>query len=134
MPLNPRIVIRPCFVAFRLTALCGCVMIPLTGLSAGATDAPPLLLAETDATSILNPTNGVGSWIWDANTFDKQTCRFWRAFEIPHSTVASARLRITVDNGYRLFLDGREVGRGSDWHTLTEYDVTWVLNPGRHVL
>src|SRR5262245_34261093 len=66
-----------------------------------------------------NLTNGMGSWIWDTTTFDKQTCRFWRAFDIPHSTVAKASLKITVDNGYRLFLDGREIGRGSDWRTLT---------------
>jgi signal transduction histidine kinase len=78
---------------------------------------------------------GVGSWIWAKEAFDKQTCRFWRSFEIPESaTVTKACLRITVDNGYRLFLDGREVGRGSDWRTLSEYDVTWLLGPGTHVL
>src|SRR6202044_501398 len=31
-------------------------------------------------------------------------------------------------------LDGREIGRGSDWRTLTEYDVRWLLAPGHHVL
>ena len=46
--------------------------------------------------------------------------------------MASSILRITVDNGYSLFLDGREIGRGSDWRTVTEYNVTRLLNPGRH--
>src|SRR5262245_31581733 len=86
------------------------------------------------APSILDVKHHVGSWIWDTNVFDRQTCRFWRSFEIPNSTVAKARLRLTVDNGYRLFLDGREIARGSDWKALTEYDLTWLLNPGRHVL
>ena len=84
-----------------------------------AADAPP---ANTNW--IFEATNHLGQWIWDTNTFDKQTCRFWRAFAIPDGAkVASAILRITVDNGYSLFLDGREIGRGSDWRTVTEYDV-----------
>ena len=65
----------------------------------------------------------------------KQTCRFWKSFEIPKdSVVTQARLHIAVDNGYRLFLDGREIGRGSDWGRITFYDLTWVLEPGTHVL
>ncbi len=80
-------------------------------------------------------TDGLGQWIWDSKTFDKQTCRFWNEFKIPrNSTVYQAILRITVDNGYRLFLDGREIGRGSDWRTVTFYDVKWLLSPGTHVL
>src|ERR1039458_2942524 len=56
-----------------------------------------------------------------------------QAIHLNHGAkVASAILRITVDNGYSLFLDGREIGRGSDWRTVTEYNVTRLLNPGRH--
>jgi two-component sensor histidine kinase len=80
-------------------------------------------------------TNHLGQWIWDTNTLDKQTCRFWKSFEIPRDAkISGATLRITVDNGYTLFLDGQEIGRGSDWRTVTEYDVTWLLNPGRHIV
>ncbi len=45
-----------------------------------------------------------------------------------------ARLDITADNGYHVLLDGREVGRGSDWRSVSEYDLTWLLPPGAHVL
>jgi signal transduction histidine kinase len=80
-------------------------------------------------------TNHLGLWIWDAKASEKQTCRLWKSFVIPPGTsVTRAILRITVDNGYRLFLDGREIGRGSDWRSIAEYDVTWLLSPGRHVL
>jgi len=80
-------------------------------------------------------TNHLGKWIWDTNTFDKQTARFLRAFDIPAGEkVFRATLHITVDNGYTLFLDGNEIGRGSDWRTVTEYDVTKLLEPGHHVL
>lgn len=77
----------------------------------------------------------VGQWVWSTQTFDKQTIHLWRAFAIPHGArVSNATIYITVDNGYRLFLDGREVGRGSDWKTLTQYDVKSLLAPGNHVL
>ena len=84
---------------------------------------------------VLDPEWGVGAWIWDIKTFDKQTCRLWRSFEIPPGAkVAQARLDITADNSFRVMLDGREVGRGSEWRHISEYELTWLLPPGTHVL
>jgi len=78
---------------------------------------------------------GVGNWIWTDKTEDKQTCRFWRRFNVPRGALVTlAMLRITADNGYRLFLDGREIGRGVDFNDLTEYNVTQLVTPGPHVL
>jgi signal transduction histidine kinase len=83
----------------------------------------------------LDPQYGVGSWIWAAETRDQQTCRFWKRIDLPENvSVASARLTIAADNAYRLFVDGREIGQGVLWYTLTEYDVTRILGPGAHVL
>lgn len=80
-------------------------------------------------------TDGLGSWIWAEQTSDKQICQLWRAFEIPRGPkVSQARLRITADNGYRLLLDGRELGQGTEWRALTEYDVTLLLSAGTHTL
>jgi signal transduction histidine kinase len=77
----------------------------------------------------------VGQWVWDKQTFDKQTIRLWNSFTIPRGArVSSAIIYITVDNSYRLMLDGREVGRGSDWKTISQYDVKSLLEPGDHVL
>lgn len=77
----------------------------------------------------------MGQWVWDKRTADKQTVRFWNSFTIPKgAAVSNAVIYITVDNGYRLLLDGREIGRGSDWKTITEYDVKWLLRPGQHIL
>lgn len=90
---------------------------------------------ERDPSRVLHPEFDVGSWIWSANLADKQTCRFWRAFEIPEGPMLiDARLRVTVDNAYRVFLDGRELGKGMEWRSLTEYDLAWVLKPGVHVI
>ncbi|MBW8864751.1 MAG: ATP-binding protein [Verrucomicrobia bacterium] len=84
---------------------------------------------------VFTATNHLGQWIWDTNTFDKQTVRFLKTFEISAGEkVFRATLHITVDNGYTLFIDGEEIGRGSDWRTVTEYDVTQLMRPGRHVI
>ena len=97
------------------------------------------VLADEPATAsptawLHEATNHLGRWIWDTNTVDKQTVRLWKNFEIPSGKITNAVLRITVDNGYTLFLDGQELGRGSDWRTVTEYDLTQILKPGRHMV
>jgi signal transduction histidine kinase len=77
----------------------------------------------------------MGSWIWGAVTRDRQTCRFWKSFEIPDpAQIARARLRITADNEYTLYLDGHQLGRDAEWRHLYEYDITALLSPGRHIL
>lgn len=77
----------------------------------------------------------MGHWIWTDTTFDNQICRLWRSFDIPPGAViSSATLNISVDNGYKLLLDGQEIGQGSDWRCITIYNLTWVLKPGHHVL
>lgn len=91
--------------------------------------------ADERTAGVLDATWGVGSWVWARETSDKQTCRLWRSFEIPPgATVAEADLRIAVDNGYRLLLDGRELGIGSDWRSVTQYNIGLLLDPGWHVL
>lgn len=82
-----------------------------------------------------SPTNGLGSWIWADKTFDAQVCQLWRTFEIPPAaTVTRARLVMTVDNEFTLYLDGRALGRGAEWRELFVFDLTWLLTPGKHVL
>jgi len=121
---------RPAVRIRWIAAWCSLLLVVLAPSAFAADPTPP---ASTNW--LFEVTNHLGTWIWDTNTFDKQTCRFWKSFEIPSSTkVAKATLRITADNGYSLYLDGREIGRGSDWRSVTEYDVTQLLEPGRHIL
>jgi len=95
-----------------------------------ATTAQPTPLSEQESAQL-----GIGRWIWTTNFADKQVCRLWRAFTIPATnTVRKANLRITADNQYSLYLDGREIGHGANWNGLTDYDATWLLTPGVHVL
>ena len=83
----------------------------------------------------VSPTNGLGSWIWAEKTLDNQTCQFWNTFEIPKlAEVTKARLVITADNEFTLYLDGRELGHGAEWRELFVFDLTQLLSPGRHAL
>jgi signal transduction histidine kinase len=80
-------------------------------------------------------TNGLGSWIWGPEVFDRQSCQFWRSFDIPADVVVTqAILLITADNEYTLYLDGRELGRGAEWRHVGEYTLTGLLSPGHHIL
>jgi signal transduction histidine kinase len=100
----------------------------------GATVAEPSEF-EPPPLTVTNVADYLGQWIWASQTMDKQTCRFWTTVVIPPGQrVKRARLLITVDNGFRLFLDGREIGQGSDWRTVDAYDLKAVLTPGTHVI
>lgn len=123
--------------SLRAGFLTGCLLILAWMLPAekAFTAGPPGPIVTDTVDWMVEATNHIGRWIWDTNTFDKQTCRLWKSFTIsPGSKVKHATIRITVDNGFSLFLDGREIGRGSDWRTVTEYDATLLLRPGLHVL
>jgi hypothetical protein len=79
--------------------------------------------------------SGLDAWIWTDKTFDHQACRLWKDFDIPKDAkVVEARMRITVDDGYQIYLDGRELSQGANWRSITEYDLTLLTTPGRHVL
>ncbi len=122
----------------------------ILGMMAAKLSAAPLLGNVTNNNGVEDPAEAlrdslavrgsqdfsdIGSWIWETNTYDRQTVLFWKSFEIPSgTTVTRARLRITADNEYILYLDGRELGRDAEWRHLYEYDITSLLNPGKHVL
>jgi len=84
---------------------------------------------------IVDPDLGVGPTIWTDHFRDGQVVRFVRGFTIPPGAVVrEARLRITADNSYEVFLDGRVIGQGGDWRVLTEYELRLLLHPGEHLL
>lgn len=94
---------------------------------------------NTDATSgaglYVDPTSGLGSWIWASTVSDNQTVLLWKSFVVPSDPhVWRARLCMTVDNEFTVYLDGRELGHGAEWRELFTFDLTPLLTPGRHVL
>ena len=120
--------------AAALLVLVSCVVVlASSALAVETAPNPDIVNGPVDSFDIV--TNGLGSWVWTSNTFDRQICQFWRAFEIPAGVaVQSARIRMTADNEHTLFFDGREMGRGAEWRNLCQYDLTMLMTPGRHVL
>jgi len=47
-----------------------------------------------------------------------------------------ARIKITADNGYDLFVNGTPVGSGADWHVITPFPLTGMaaFHPGANWL
>ncbi len=85
--------------------------------------------------AVKRATNGLGCWIWAQQVLDKQTIYLWRAFQVPQSDpVVHAQLSISADNAFTVWLDGQEIGAGSDWRTLSSYELSGKLAPGTHVL
>lgn len=120
-------------IMFVLLALGLAVGWPFNALTQGQTAHPAITNQSVHIK--WDPKYGVGAWIWTTETHDQQLCRLWRGFEIPEGAhVVNARMHIAADDSYSLFLDGREVGRGSGWHQLTEYDLTLLLEPGLHTI
>lgn len=78
----------------------------------------------------------MGQWIWAAGaTPTEHSCHLRAYVEIPTGrTIASTSLRITCDNAFDAFIDGKRVGGSDDWHVVREFDVKPMLAPGRHVL
>jgi signal transduction histidine kinase len=145
-PINGTLARNVAAVKFDFTGtaskngFCGYSQIILSGFRAESLPPPnstndQYFLTGVGNGSSLDNVDLLGSWIWDAKTFDAQTCQFWRAFDIPaHGKVTRARLFVTADNEFVFFLDGRELGRGDEWRILYDYNLTPLMSPGRHVL
>src|SRR5580700_2796557 len=110
--MGPRRVNLSCHLLMAASVLWVSCSLPWS--VAAADDSPTNIVPVERPTVTEDVTNSLGSWIWMATTLDRQTCQFWRSFEIAASNpVVHARILMTVDNEYNLLLDGRELGRGS---------------------
>src|SRR5215472_6860823 len=112
----------------------------LSSARAGESSSPiisdsPSVKVGTVHTELPELTNGLGCWMWDKVTQNKQTVRLWNHFVVPKTDhVVRTELKIAADNAYNVWLDGQEIGSGSDWRTLSDYQLEGTLNPGTHVL
>ncbi len=82
----------------------------------------------------VRPFSPQAQWIWwPGDTEGTATRYFRREFnltEVPES----ASMRLTCDNGYTLFVNGKEIGRDDDWRRVRQFDITMMLKPGSNVI
>jgi hypothetical protein len=81
----------------------------------------------------------LGDWIWFPEGDPKRDApveaRFFRrSFDLPQKKIRRAVLRLTADDRFAVWLNGREIGSGANWHAPTRLDVTGNLKPGLNVL
>ncbi|MGB0325894.1 MAG: DUF1549 domain-containing protein [Akkermansiaceae bacterium] len=76
----------------------------------------------------------VGEWIWTATNARPagEKVTFTREVKLPPK--ARGRIVITCDNEYFLKVNGREVGRDSNWEDVESYDLSKVLRTGKNVI
>ncbi|MCX6362152.1 MAG: glycosyl hydrolase [Armatimonadetes bacterium] len=78
----------------------------------------------------------LGRWIWhpEAQPIEHR-CWFRKRVDVPADRpLRRAAVRITADNAFRLFIDGREAAASDDWHVVQEVDITARMAPGPHTV
>ena len=77
-------------------------------------------------------------WIWQREGNPAASApvgkRFFRRSFVSDGQVASARVYMTADNAFALWVNGRPAGMGDNFHVNYELDVAPFLKPGTNVL
>ncbi len=80
--------------------------------------------------------SGEAQWIWATDGNGKPAsstvCYFRKTFSM--GGAERGEIKITCDNKYELFVNGRRVGSGSDWQQLDRYDIRRYLREGRNII
>jgi hypothetical protein len=90
----------------------------------------------SEPVKMLTPQPEFGKWIWNPDAKEiKHLCWFRYVFEIPAGrTVKQATLRMTADNTFILYANGKKAAEGADWEKPVTTDLTGVLSAGENVL
>jgi len=93
-------------------------------------------LAESGSIARPPPCPPLGSWIWTPGaTKGQNLCLLRRTFDLPAgAAVKSAVIRMSADDRYVLYVNGRPAGQGNSWKDVGLWDVKSLLLPGRNVL
>ncbi len=74
------------------------------------------------------------NWIWWPGETEGVASRYFHRQFTLADVPRACRIRITCDNGYALFVNGREIGRGDSWMRIQEYDAKSALQSGTNVI
>jgi len=79
------------------------------------------------------------SWIWHADedgatSAAAGTKYFRRVIQVDTTTLSAARMLVSADNSYTLWINGKEVHQGSDWKTPDEVSIKEYLKQGDNVI
>lgn len=83
-----------------------------------------------------NPEIEGAHWIWnDKAEGDQKHAFFRRTFEIEEgATIEIASLKMTADDGFVVFVNGRRTGHNDRWNVFSKFALTETLRPGKNVI
>lgn len=99
-----------------------------------AASATPATTQPVLATTTTLPRAGTWKWLWHDSPKTGDGARFKKEFELDGGMVKEAVLRVTCDNGAKVFLNGELVITNPDWTSPTQAEVKAKLRPGRNEL
>ena len=95
------------------------------------------LLVAT-STTVAQPAKSPPSWIWHAEGDPRVEApsgsRFFRKIVTLDKAPDSAKLEITADNHFIVWINGQKVGAGDEWATLFSFDVAKLLKAGKNLV
>ena len=75
------------------------------------------------------------SWIWHPSPEQIKNVCFLRVFEIPAGKkLLGARMGITADNEFTLYVNGIRIGGADSWNSIHIYDVLKNISPGANTI
>ncbi|MCH5372765.1 MAG: hypothetical protein JJ992_02225, partial [Planctomycetes bacterium] len=80
------------------------------------------------------PFSAEARWVWWPDEKEGIAHRYFRRVFRLATLPEFARLRITCDNGYMVFVNGRKAGSGNAWERIQEYDVGVLLKAGTNAV
>lgn len=85
---------------------------------------------------ITSPPPQLGRWIWHPDAKEiKHSCWFRITFELPQDKkIKEAILRMTADNEFILYVNGKRISENLNWENPASIDLTGVLNAGKNLL
>ena len=78
--------------------------------------------------------SAAASWIWHPGDKGGTIDRYFRKKMEISKIPAKARIRITCDNAYTLFVNGKQIGSGVSWERVQQYDLGKTLVAGSNII
>lgn len=78
----------------------------------------------------------MGSWIWKPSVSGTTKHAYFRKkFDIKaYIAITRAQLKITADNEFKLYINGKHIGSHNNWQDVKSYDVTNALKSGSNII
>ena len=84
----------------------------------------------------IKPREPIGPWIWHpTEQKDHQAVYFRTSLEVdPNRKIQYLDINLTADDGWTLYVNGKQVASDNYWQRISQYDLRPYVNPGRNTI